>query len=57
MTPEHYLEEDSEKPFFCANFLDGGNRALVVGFLGDTNFEASETLFLKAFQSLKNCLY
>ena len=34
--------------------LDGGNRALVIGPLVETNFEASKTQSLKAFQSLKN---
>ena len=41
------------KRFFCCqNFsLDGSNRVLV-----ETNGEASKTLYLKAFQSLKICL-
>ena len=37
-------------------FLDGGNSALVIGVLVKTNFEASKSLYLRAFQSLKNCL-
>ena len=37
--------------------LDGGNSALVINrVLVETNFEASKTLYLKACQSLKNCL-
>ena len=32
--------------------LDGGESALVIGFWLWTNFEASKTLYLKAFQSL-----
>ena len=32
--------------------LDGGNAALVIGFLVETNFEASRTLIFKAFRSL-----
>ena len=38
--------------------LDGGNSALVIAnrVLVETNFEASKTLRLMAFQSLKNCL-
>ena len=37
--------------------LDDGNSALVRGFLVETNFEASKTLFPKAFQSLKHGLH
>ena len=37
-------------------FLDGGNSALLIGVFVETNFEASKTLFLKAFWSLKNGL-
>ena len=30
-------------------YLDGGNSALVIGFLVETNFEASKTLQIKSF--------
>ena len=36
--------------------LDGGNGAFSNRVLVETNFGVSKTLYLKAFQSLKNCL-
>ena len=39
--------------FLSSVFREGGNRALVVGFLADANFEVPKTLFLKAFRGLK----
>ena len=51
-------KRSQKQPFFnlCNLFLDGGNRALVNRVLVETNIEASKTRYLKAFQSLKNCL-
>ena len=41
--------------FILPWILDGGNSALVIGFSRD-QFWGLKTLYLKAFQSLKNCL-
>ena len=48
--------ESSPETKNTKKFREGGNRALVMGFLADANFEAPKTLFLKAFQGLKNYL-
>ena len=40
---------DSKTCQKCMFFLDGGNSAFVIGVLVEPNFEASKTLFLKAF--------
>ena len=47
---------NSDRSDLTIQSLRGGNSALVIGFLVETNFEASKTLFLKAFGGLKNRL-
>ena len=50
--PKNYVTQ-----CFCSRpILDGSNSVLVIGFLVETNFEASKALYVKTFQSLKVAL-